>query len=90
MNEISYQSECNNLVWDQVKECGVRVADYSLDELEHMRDNDPDWYKATKRQKKFPQFMESLVTILMDSETNELTYDGITYTLSQHIYDSGN
>lgn len=92
MGVSSDRETCDNLIWDQVKECGLNPDDtiHTLFELEEMRETQTETMKAEARIKRLPRFMESVINILLDSETNELTYDGVTYTLSQHIYDNLN
>lgn len=89
LNEDSEYMDPSSLVWDQVKSCGEnRGEGYNLFELEEMRLEVTPREQATKHAKKYPQFIQSLVAILLDSEDNEFKYDGITYTLSQNIIDS--
>jgi hypothetical protein len=90
MNVESEHLDPGNLIWDQVKECEENPGEpYTLFELEEMRNDEPTSYmKASKHLKKYPDFIQSLVAILLDSEDNELIYDGVAYTLSPNIYDA--
>jgi len=84
--KLSEYEDFTNMVWDQIKECGVNVnEDLNLFEAEEQRMNDPHWVSANTRSKRYPQFIESLVMLLRNSETNELTYDNVTYTLAPHL-----
>lgn len=75
-----------SLLWDQIKDCGENVANLQ----------DPEEYvtvmerKSKARELKTPQFVQILVDTLSQSSTNSFTYDGITYTLDQDIYDQFN
>ena len=91
MDETSEREDFMNLVWDQVKECNINPGEHmNLFELEEQRNADPNWIKAGKRATKYPQFIESVLNLLLDSEVNELIYDGVAYTLSQDIIDELN
>ena len=84
-----YHDPCN-LIWDQVKECDVNSGEeLNLFELEahQQMESSTSLEKARKRSKKNPRLIESLINILLNSETNELIYDGVAYTLSQVIID---
>jgi hypothetical protein len=88
MKVRSEHQDPGNLIWDQVKECEENPGEpYNLFELEEMKTTTPAYVTASKHLKKYPEFLQSLVAILLDSETNELVYDGVAYTLSQTIID---
>lgn len=87
MGKYSEYQDPDSLIWDQIKECEEDDEPYNLFELEEMR-SDPatPLDRALKHAKKYPEFIQSLVGILLDSEVNEFKYDGVIYTLSRTIW----
>lgn len=94
-NKTSEYGEIDNMVWDQIKECDVNRSDeeevlLNLFELEEGKVCHPILGNSHAHAKRKPEFIESLLGILLDSEYNEFVYDGVTYTLSQTIIDELN
>jgi hypothetical protein len=91
MEKTSKWGEMDNLLWDQIKECEVNEGDYeTLFEMEEFIPNSPHksgaWKRANERADKKPDFIMSLIYILADTDNNEFTYDGVTYTLHHSLY----
>lgn len=83
LKESSEYGDFGNLLWDQVKECGVNDED----DFTYLDENYPqNALTCTElRAKRTPEFIESLVLILVDSPHNSFIYDGVEYTLDPSL-----
>lgn len=87
--KTSKRGGTESLMWDQIKECGVNVPDENLD-IFLAEEGHPMLHNSESHLKRKPQFIESLIGILSNSDNNEFSYDGVTYTLSKSILDALN
>lgn len=74
-----------DLLWDQIKECGVNLDDSDIldDPINYPVNKD----KSDKYIKRTPHLLRSIVVSMLDNNMTEFKFDGTTYVLSQSIID---
>jgi hypothetical protein len=78
-----------DLLWDQIKICNINRIQYN-DINEYLYNNiisEEELQSRERIKNRNQQFLESLVNILIRSESNNFKYDNINYTLSKYIID---